>query len=218
MYHQLWALFFLPLWDRVLLCSLGCPGACHVDQADIEFREIHLLLPPECHHTQPPLCYFWSSLYLKWIQKTTETQVPSAKVIDLDFATLDLITWVYSPLDLFPSNFGNFLRKQNTAEEYFIWLHNAKSSPPPGSLIKSCFYTAPCPWIRVSLKVSGGEFTTEKWESSLKCSGHLLVPPASLQTRHHNCLLNLMLSQISSGIKLDWHSAETGLVLASPSL
>lgn len=190
--------------------SLPCRSGWHRTQGD----------PPASATWVPPhpaLCVIFEvSLYLKWIQKATETWVPSAKVIDLDFATLDLITWVYSPLDLFPSNFGNLLRKQNTAEEYFIWLHNVKSSPPPGSLIKSCFYPVPCPWIQVSLKVSGGEFMTEKWESSLKCSGRLQVPPVSLQTRHNNCLLNLMLSQISSCVKLDWHSLKTSLVLASP--
>lgn len=89
-----------------------------------------------------------------------ENKVPSEKVTDV--TTPDLITRVYSPLDFFPSNFGNLLRKQNTAEEYFIWLHNAKSSPPPGSLIKSCCYTVPCPWMWASLKVLGREFTAQK--------------------------------------------------------
>lgn len=47
-----------------------------------------------------------------------ENKVPSEKVTDV--TTPDLITRVYSPLDFFLSNFGNLLRKQNTAEEYFI--------------------------------------------------------------------------------------------------
>ena len=38
-------------WDRISLCSPGCPGTCSVDQADLELIEIHLSLP------LPPLCW-----------------------------------------------------------------------------------------------------------------------------------------------------------------
>jgi hypothetical protein len=43
----------------------------------------------------------------------------------IEFVTINLISWVYSPLDLFLSNFAKLLWKQKAAEEYLIWLHNA---------------------------------------------------------------------------------------------
>jgi hypothetical protein len=45
------ACIFLPMdffFDRVSLCSPGCPGTHSVDQAGLELIEIHLFLPPKC--------------------------------------------------------------------------------------------------------------------------------------------------------------------------
>jgi hypothetical protein len=42
-------LLLLVFRDRISLChNPGCPGILFVDQADLKFTEIFLLLPPEC--------------------------------------------------------------------------------------------------------------------------------------------------------------------------
>lgn len=47
--------------DRVCLCSIGYPGACHLYQAGLGLTEIFWPLPPEfwmCYHTQDFLNHF----------------------------------------------------------------------------------------------------------------------------------------------------------------
>lgn len=56
-YHKIWRLLLLLLffvclffWDRVSLCSLGCPGTqCIQLSGFTELTELHLSLPPECY-------------------------------------------------------------------------------------------------------------------------------------------------------------------------
>ena len=41
-------IFCFCFWDRVSLCSFGCPGTCYVDQAGLELTELNLPLHPKC--------------------------------------------------------------------------------------------------------------------------------------------------------------------------
>jgi len=44
-----WCLFVCSFfWDRVSLCSAGCPGALSIDQAGLELIKISLPLPSKC--------------------------------------------------------------------------------------------------------------------------------------------------------------------------
>ena len=46
-----WQISFLVclfFWDKISLCSFGCPGAHFVEQSGLRLTKIHLPLPPKC--------------------------------------------------------------------------------------------------------------------------------------------------------------------------
>jgi hypothetical protein len=62
--HSLILFLLFVFWDRVSLCSSGCPGTHCGDQAGLKLKEIHLPLPSQCcgikgvyHHTPYPLLF-----------------------------------------------------------------------------------------------------------------------------------------------------------------
>ena len=48
LFFLFWCILLVVFWDKASLCSPGQAGTHFVDQAGLEFSEIHLPLPPEC--------------------------------------------------------------------------------------------------------------------------------------------------------------------------
>lgn len=137
----------------------------------------------------------------------------------MEFVTTDLITWfILHWIYYILSNFAKFLRNEKAVEVYLIWLHNTKSSPPPGSLIKSCFFTGICPWMCAALRVSERKFIIEEIQKlALRWCGSLIVLPLFLEEgQTYNCLLGFMLLWFSSGFESDFDSTKMHLCFLPP--